>query len=100
MNTETVKIENVNKDNNFKEKNKIMLQVRMLTMTAVLAANYVIPSVHRNVLILVKFRWKSIRIIVFTVEDVWKLVLLRQCHNFLGRNDGRHTACSQQRYQY
>ena len=78
MNTETVKIENVNKDNNFKEKNKIMLQVRMLTMTAVLAANYVIPSVHRNVLILVKFRWKSIRIIVFTVEDVWKLVLLRQ----------------------
>ena len=77
MNTETVKIENVNKDNNFKEKNK-MLQERMLTMTAVLAANYVIPSVHRNVLILVKFRWKSIRIIVFTVEDVWKLVLLRQ----------------------
>ena len=55
-----------------------MLQVRMLTMTAVLAANYVIPSVHRNVLILVKFRWKSIRIIVFTVDDVWKLVLLRQ----------------------
>ena len=75
MNTEIIKIENVNKDNNFKEKNKIMLQVRM---TAVLAANYVIPSVHRNVLILVKFRWKSIRIIVFTVEDVWKLVLLRQ----------------------
>ena len=78
MNTEIIKIENVNKDNNFKEKNKIMLQVRMLTMTAVLAANYVIPSVHRNVLILVKFRWKSIRINVFTVEDVWKLVLLRQ----------------------
>ena len=54
MNTEIIKIENVNKDNNFKEKNKIMLQVRMLTMTAVLAANYVIPSVHRNVLILVE----------------------------------------------
>ena len=38
MNTETVKIENANKDNNLKEKNKIMLQVRMLTMTAALAA--------------------------------------------------------------
>lgn len=38
MNTKIIKIENVNKDNNFKEKNKIMLQVRMLTMTAALAA--------------------------------------------------------------
>ena len=55
MNTETVKIENVNKDNNFKEKNKIMLQVRMLTMTAVLAANYVTQYVLKSVLISPRF---------------------------------------------